>query len=91
MSDIGQLEALIRRLETKLEELPQKILSDVKKLMDLHTHEMGGKPIWKFPPDVVKAAVEKAAAKKSPQNKEEQFSETVSVKDQCIAILTPAE
>ena len=66
MCDSEQLEARISVLEKQLIELPQKILRDAKKLMDMHTHEMGGKIVWKVPVDELKKVLEKQMVSTKP-------------------------
>lgn len=89
MTSTERLESLVKELTDKLEQLPRKVLLDVKKLMDLHTHEMGGKVVWKVPPEVMKEIMKRVAEKNSVSRDQDNFAENVTAKDQFIATLTP--
>ena len=91
MKDLEQLEARVRLLEKQLLELPQKILLDVKKLADMHTHEMGGKIIWKIPvEDLKKVLEEQAASAKTPVGPL-MPTEKLKINDEVIITKNPVE
>lgn len=54
MSEIDELKARVTELEREIANLPMKLLSDVKKLMSMHTHTVNSKVIWALPADVLK-------------------------------------
>ena len=91
MSDFKQLEARISRLEKQLTELPPKILLEVKKLADMHTHDMGGKIIWKIPvEDLKKVLEEQAASAKTPVGPL-MPTEKLKINDEVIITKNPVE
>ena len=68
MSEIDELKARVTELEKELAELPMKLLSDVKKLMSMHTHTVNSKVIWALPADVIKRMLgEKKSVKEQVQ------------------------
>lgn len=91
MSDLKQLEARVHQLEKQLLELPQKILLDVKKLVDMHVHEMGGKIIWKVPIEDLKKVLEEQAASIKAAAKPLVVREKVTINDELIITKNPVE
>jgi len=79
MNENEELEARINQLEQELKELPRKILSDVKKLITLHTHEVSDKVRWRLPVDLVKQSLGQSKS----------IKEQVHVRDQVEFKLEP--
>lgn len=89
MSDLEELESRVKRLENLMAGLPQKILMDAKKMMDLHDHAMGSRVIWRLSPKALKKAIDVAKAKTEPSPSHSDFSETVKAEDLLKTKLTP--
>ena len=70
MDELKVLHARITQLEVRLSNQRRVILTEVRKMIDFHTHTLGGRVVWEFPPEVVKKGLEKMAdAKKKPQRR----------------------
>ena len=91
MSDIEQLEARIKELEQQLVELPRRILSEVKKLMEMHTHEMGGSIIWKIPVEELKKAQERQRTTSENPNNTMVVKDPVTLKDEVVIKIEKTE
>ena len=91
MNDLEQLEARIKELEQQVVELPQKILSDFKKLIEMHSHEMGGSVIWKIPVEELKKAQERQAAASKPANKTTVVKDPITLKDEVVIKIETVE
>lgn len=70
MSELETLKATVVRLETELSNQRRAMLTEVRKMIDFHTHTLGGKVVWEFPPEVVKKGLQLMAdaAKKAQQH-----------------------
>ena len=89
MSDLEDLESRVKRLENLMAGLPQKILMDAKKMMDLHDHAMGSRVIWRLSPEALKKVIDAAKVKTEPSSSHSNFSETVEASDLLKTKLTP--
>lgn len=89
MSDSEDLESRVKRLENLIVGLPQKILMDAKKMMDLHDHAMGSRVIWRLPPEALKKLIESMKPIIEPSPPHSNFSETVEAHDLLKTKLTP--
>jgi len=78
MTELSDLRAELVTLKAKLDRLEKAILPNVKKIIDLHTHLMDGSVHWNINSDIVKAAIEQAAAKNIKQSP---FKENVTAQD----------
>lgn len=91
MSESELLKERVRQLEQQLKELPQKILRDVTKMIQMHTHEMGGHVIWKLPPGGIKSLLEEEESSTTMSAAELMGTEKVTLKDSVIITKQPAQ
>ena len=89
MCNSEELENRVKRLESLVVGLPQKILMDVKKMMDLHDHALASRVIWRLPPEALKKVIDAAKVKTEPFPSHSNFSETVEASDLLKTKLTP--
>lgn len=71
MSELERLKARVARLEAELSNQRRTMLKEFRKMIDFHTHTLGGKVVWEFPPEVVKKGIQimaKAAKKEKQQS-----------------------
>lgn len=91
MNNLDELEGRVKRLENLMAGLPQKILMDAKKMMDMHDHAMGSRVIWRLSPEALKKIIGMRKEKMESSPAHSNFTETIDAKDLLTLTLTPVE
>lgn len=91
MSGSEQLEERVRLLEQQLKELPQKLLRDATKMVQMHSHEMGGAVIWKLPAGGLKSLLEKEKSVVTKSVAELMGTGKVTLQDSVVIKREPAK
>jgi len=72
----------LEQLRQEFEQFKRTVMSEVKKLVGMHTHTMGGDVVWRVPSPKFKEQLEKAQAIMSQLDKKPRTTEErVSVAD----------
>ena len=82
MSELETLKARISRLETEMSNQRRVILKEVRRMIDFHTHTLGGKVVWEFPPEVVKEGLQRMADAARNAQRQTGAEEKVPVSDE---------
>lgn len=90
MSGLERLEERIALLEQQLKELPQKLLRDATKILQMHSHEMGGSVIWKLPAGGLKSLLEEEKSAVTKSVAELMGTGKVTLKDKVVIKREPA-
>ncbi len=90
MSDLDELRTRIERLEQELASQRRETIIEVKKLIEFHTHTLGGKVMWEFPPELqqkILEAMRESLRKTKPVSVKNE--EKMTLKDDLKIIMTP--
>jgi len=88
----SDLEARIKVLEEEVGRLKSSILLQSKQFVEFHTHTLGGKVVWEFPPELNKKIMEayRVALKRSPpKHKKTKMEERLTMSDELEITKTP--
>lgn len=92
MCQNGELEAQIVELRREMSDLKLKMNLKIKAFTEFHTHTLGGKVVWEFPPEMLKkilASAKQAIERNKAVNKD--FNEPLTISDDLKITMTPAE
>lgn len=94
MSLYEDLKARIEAVESKLQTLEGSIILQLKQFVEFHTHTLGGKIVWEFPPELNKmllAAYKSAIEEKRGIKTHNAGKEHLTLKDELEITITPGE
>jgi molecular chaperone GrpE (heat shock protein) len=91
MSELEVLKARVARLETELSNQRRVFIKEVRKMIDFHTHTLGGKVVWEFPPEVMKKGLEKMADMVRKNRQQSGAEENIPVSDKFDFTLTKVD
>ena len=81
MSELEKLKARVSRMETELSNQRRTMIKEFRKMIDFHTHTLGGKVVWEFPPHVVKEGLKRMTNAAKNTEKPSVANERVPVSD----------
>ena len=94
MTHNDDLEVRLKAVEDKLRLLEGSILIELKQFTEFHTHTLGGKVVWEFPPELskkvlaaYKTIIERKRAEKVGGMKEG----PMTIEDELEIFITPGE
>lgn len=92
MIQYEQLLARVEAIEKKLHTLEGSIILELKQFTEFHTHTLGGKVVWEFPPELNKkviAAYGAAIKKRKADQTSNMGEEKITMKDELEIFITP--
>lgn len=90
MSETKELLARMERLEREFAEFKGKIMLQIKAMVEFHSHTLGGRVFWEFPPDLTeKLDAVRAEVMAQSQRTSESQTEDIRIKDELEIIKTP--
>jgi len=94
MTEYKGIEDRLKAIEDKLRRLEGSILIELKQFTEFHTHTLGGKVVWEFPPELnqkILAAYKTIIDQKKADKVTNVGEEHMTMKDELEITITPGE
>ena len=92
MNETEKLMARVEQLEQEFAEFKAKIMLQIKAMVEFHSHTLGGRVFWEFPPDLTeKLDAVRAEVMAQSQRTEESQTENVRIRDELEIIKTSGD